>query len=195
MSEPRQLWERMEGEAGNWYARFLAFRDLSVTERGLYRVYVAEAQTSSKKYAKHVPGACVKAADTWHWRKRADAHDMFLWQEQQAKATRLAQLEEEEEARLLSTGYARAARRIEQLSMLYDELKTSYREGGEKDGKIIYQWLTPDKVREMRGCLDDIAKEVGERVKKAEIAGRDGGPIEFVCEWGGSQAEDTPEET
>lgn len=184
MSEQR-LWEQREGEPGNWYARFLLFRDMAVTHRGLYQAYVEEARKSQKKPAKDVPGAWKDAADKWQWHKRVDAYDAYQRAEEEAKAARLKQLEEEEEARLLTTGYAKTARRIEQLSILYDELKASYRKDGKPDGEIVYPWLTPDKVREMRGCLDDIAKELGERVKKTELTGKDGAPLEFVCEWGG----------
>lgn len=190
MSE-RQPWERMEEEPGKWYARFLVFRDQGATQRGLYQAYAEEARKSQKKPAKNVPGAWKDAADRWQWHKRADAYDEYQHAEEEAKAARLKQLEEEEEARLLSTGYARSARRVEQLSLLFDELKASYREEGKLDGKVIYQWLHPDKVREMRGCLDDIAKEVGGRIKKTELSGKDGGPMEYICEWGGGgQADD-----
>jgi hypothetical protein len=190
MSDERQTWDRIEDEPGNWYARFLLFRNMAATQRGFYQAYVEEARISQKKHAKHIPGSWSDAADKWQWRKRADAYDAHLLGEQEAKEARLRQLEEEEEARLLSTGYARSARRVEQLSTLYDEMKASYHVKDEAgDDKIVYHWLTPEKVREMRGCLDDIAKEVGERVKKAELTGKDGAPLEFICEWGSGATE------
>jgi hypothetical protein len=154
---------------------------------------VETAEKSKKKQSSKTPGSWNDAADKWQWLKRADAYDAHLLAEAQAKAERMKQLEEEEEAKLLSVGYARSARRIEQLSILYDDLKASYHEPEPHSNKIVYQWLTPDKVREMRGCLDDIAKELGERIKKTELAGKDGGPIEFVCEWGGGAIEDEDE--
>lgn len=35
------------------------------------------------------------------------------------------------------------------------------------------------EVSQLRGILDDIAAEVGERINKSEITGKDGGPIPF----------------
>lgn len=193
MSENQHPWHRMEGEPGNWYARFLAFRDMGAARRGLYQTYVEEAKRNQKKPSGCSPGAWSNASDKWQWQKRADAYDAHMRIEDEAKSERLRNLEEEEEARLLSTGYARSARRVEQLSLLYDELKASYR--NQDTGEIVYPWLNPDKVREMRGCLDDIAKEVGERIKKAELTGKDGGAIAFVCEWGGALSDETEEES
>lgn len=193
MNADRPVWEQQDGEKSAEYHKFLLFRDMPVQDRsflGAYKIALAKSVKERKKARPPltIPSSWRDCADKWQWQKRADAYDAHLLALEQAKAERLRQLEEEEEARLLSTGYARVARRIEQLTTLYDDLKASYHEAeGEK--KIVYQWLTSDKVREMRGCLDDIAKELGERVKKSELTGKDGGPMEFVCEWGGGAIE------
>lgn len=195
MSDERQPWDQMEGEKSAEYHNFLLFRDMAAQDRSFLGAYKIALERSVKKREKaclpgKIPSSWSDAADKWQWRKRADAYDAHLLGEQEAKEARMRQLEEEEEARLLSTGYARSARRVEQLSMLYDEMKASYHVKDEAgDDKIVYQWLTPEKVREMRGCLDDIAKEVGERVKKAELTGKDGAPLEFICEWGSGATE------
>lgn len=197
-----ELWDQQEGEKSAEYDRFLLFRNMPPRDRsilGAYKLAWLAQQLGGKKQKRaelpnRIPSSWTECADKWQWRKRADAYDVWRRAEDEAKAERLRQLEEEEEAALLSTGYARSSQRIKQLSALYDELKASYREGGMLEGKIIYQWLTPDKVREMRGCLDDIAKEVGDRVKKSELTGKDGNPIEFVCEWGSGSLEDSDDE-
>lgn len=198
MSEERHPWEQMKGEKSTEYARFLLFRDMAAHERsflGAYKRTLEGANQREKARIVHtVPSSWRSWADKWQWQKRADAYDAHMRAEEEAKQARLKQLEEEEEARLLSTGYARSARRVEQLSILYDELRASYHEDGKLDGKVIYQWLTPDKVREMRGCLDDIAKEVGERIKKTEVAGKNGGPVEIIAQWGGSSFDEEGDE-
>lgn len=190
----QQIWMRMEDEPGDWFARFLIFRDMPAQDRSFLGAYKIALGKSGKKREKagdpkRIPSSWDKSVDKWQWWKRADAYDAHLLALEQAKAERLRQLEEEEEERLLTTKYARKARRIEQLTILFDDLKASYHEPSPDDNKIVYQWLTPDKVREMRGCLDDIAKELGERVKKSEVTGKDGGPMEFVCEWGSGALE------
>jgi hypothetical protein len=50
------------------------------------------------------------------------------------------------------------------------------------------KWMNPEKLREWRGCLDDIAKELGERVKKTELTGKGGGPLTIETFWGGGLA-------
>lgn len=199
MSEERRPWDQMDGEKSTDYHKFVLFRDMPAHDRsflGAYKLALAKSAKNREgaRPPHTIPASWRACADKWQWQKRADAYDAHVQAENEAKAERLKQLEEEEEARLLSTGYARSARRIEQLSLLFDELKASYHEEGKPDGKVVYQWLTPDKVREMRGCLDDIAKEVGERVKKAELSGKDGGPMEFFCEWGSGAVNDAKEE-
>lgn len=189
MDRDVSVWSRREGEPTNWYKRFDVFLQMGSSRTMLGAVHLVEkAEKSGKRQSFKTPGSWNRVADKWQWQKRADAYDAYLLAEREAKEERLRQLEEEEEARLLSTGYARKARRVEQLTILYNDLKDSYHEVEEKE-RIVYQWLTPDKVREMRGCLDDIAKELGERVKKAEITGKDGGPMEFICEWGSGAIE------
>lgn len=188
MGSEQAAWDQQEGEKSTEYHKFLLFRDMPAQDRSILGAYKLALEKSEKKREKArpprtFPSSWRDCADKWQWLKRADAYDAWMLAEAQAKAERLKQLEEEEEAKILSTGYARKARRVEQLSILYDDLKASYHEV-EKKEQIVYQWLTPDKAREMRGCLDDIAKELGERVKKAELTGKDGGAMEFVCEWG-----------
>lgn len=45
--------------------------------------------------------------------------------------------------------------------------------------KYEYQEFNAAEIAQLRAVLDDIAAEVGERVKKQEITGKDGGPIPF----------------
>ena len=182
-----QIWEQQESEKSTEYAKFLLFRDMVAQDRSRLGAYKLALEKSGKKREKaglprRIPSSWQDCADKWQWEKRADAHDTHLRTEEEAKANRLKQLEEEEEARLLSAGYARKARRIEQLTILFDDLKASYHKPEAEGGEIVYQWLTPDKVREMRGCLDDIARELNERARqiKQEVTNRDEGAAESL---------------
>ena len=110
--------------------------------------------------------------------------------ERERRETALREAEEAEIAKIMSTGYAAVHVRIEALSKMADLIKLSFvatDENGKE--KLEFKWVTPEKIKEFRGCLDDIAKELGHRVAKKEITGKDGGPIEFTTEWGGGALE------
>jgi len=44
---------------------------------------------------------------------------------------------------------------------------------------VEFEEFNGAEVVQYRGVLDDIAKEVGERVQKSEVSGKDGGPIKI----------------
>ena len=73
--------------------------------------------------------------------------------------------EEREIERIMTTGYAAVHERVKGLDATARLLEASWHDPEQKD-KIVFQWLTPDKVREWRGCLEDIAAETGGRVKQ-----------------------------
>ena len=97
--------------------------------------------------------------------------------ERKAREEALAKEEQAEIERILTTGYAAVHERVKALGDMARLIEQSYREDGKEDGNVIYQWLAPDKVREWRGCLDDIARELGQRIKKQEVTGKDGAPV------------------
>ncbi len=101
----------------------------------------------------------------------------------------------EQEKALLEDGFARKAVRIRQITEMYErhlQLIAARAEapqlqdvpGGRtglltqdvKQGKIVFKY---DRavISEMRGLLDDIAREKGERQQKVEHSGPDGGSI------------------
>lgn len=81
------------------------------------------------------------------------------------------QTEQAEIERILTTGYAAIHNRVQALGRMADLIEQSWHEQVEpgQPEKIVWQWVTPDKLREWRGCLDDIAKELGQRVKKSDV--------------------------
>jgi len=78
------------------------------------------------------------------------------------------QTEQAEIQRILTSGYAAIHNRVQDLDRMARLIEKSWQDPDDPE-KIIFQWLSPDKLREWRGCLDDIAKELGQRIKKQEI--------------------------
>jgi hypothetical protein len=185
-------YERLPGEPSSLYAKFRLYRNMQADRRSLLAAYIAyqlgAAKGRDKPYT-DVPGAWKKAADRWQWKARAAAYDMHVQAEEDARIAVLLQIELAEKERILTTDYALSYKRIQALTEMAHTIEKSLRN---EDGTINYKWLTPDKIREYRGCLDDIAKEVGERIKKTanEHTGKNGGPIEIITEWGGGIVEE-----
>lgn len=49
--------------------------------------------------------------------------------------------------------------------------------------RVDLERFNAEEVAQFRGLLDDIAKEVGQRVKKTEVTGKDGGPVQVAATW------------
>lgn len=178
MSEDRPIYEQQEAEPTRWYSRFLLFRDMGSNRTLLGTVNKEEAQKGTNKQSKIIPGAWHTACEQWNWRERATVYDR---EQERLKAERQAQLDAIEQAeieRILKTGYARMEARVQALDTWAKHIETTMLDPNTKE--INPKWMAPDKLREWRGMLDDIAKELGHRVKvtKNEVTGKDGGAIE-----------------
>lgn len=92
-----------------------------------------------------------------------------LQAERTKREAALAKAEQAEIERILTSGYALMHRRVEALDRMVHEIEKSWHHPDEPE-KLVYQWMSPEKIKEWRGCLDDIAKELGQRIKKQEIA-------------------------
>jgi hypothetical protein len=78
-------WDRQPGESHRWYQRFTLFR-LEGPGRSLLELVKAEkALKSPIKPLKTVPGAWKNAAKAWHWIERAEAWDLHMAAEMDAK--------------------------------------------------------------------------------------------------------------
>jgi hypothetical protein len=188
------IYERLAEEPAKWYARFLLYRGMEAANRslsGAYRLYQEQAANGLKKPGLSVPGAWKDAFEKYDWKFRAELYD----QHQQAEANRrlleLLELEQREKERILSTGYALMHKRVAGLNDMAEAIVKSFKD---ENGDINYAWLASkgaaDRLREYRGMLADIAAEVGDRTKKTELTGKDGGPVVFVTEWGGGRLTD-----
>jgi hypothetical protein len=182
------IYTRLTQEPANWYARFLLYRNMPPVKRsllGVYNLYQSQVQKSEKKYI-HPPGSWNDAFKKYDWQFRAELYDQHQQAEAEARQRLLSELEQTEIEHILTTGYAAKHKRVQELSDTIDLIKKSFRD--KETDEIDYRFVSPDKIRELRGCLDDIAKELNERVKltKTELAGKDGKPVEikYVTEWG-----------
>lgn len=81
--------------------------------------------------------------------------------EEEIRAAEQAELD-----RILSSGYAVMERRVEALNKLARHMEEPYVQ--QETGKTYHLRNSPDHVREWRGLLDDIASELGQRVKKTK---------------------------
>lgn len=179
-----QAWDRQPGEPLIWYRRFTALRLMSPT-RSIASVYQAEETTKNhEKPRTKPPGDWYQIADTWQWDRRCAAFD-----EHQAKQLE-AQMQSEKQ-KVLSEGYALMHERVKTLNILAKKLVADIAKGkmyrvdvrsigtGKDARQVNIELFEEGPMRELRACLDDIAKELGERVKRTqqEITGKDGKPL------------------
>lgn len=176
MDEQKPIYERMPDEPSQWYAKFLIYRNLKPVERSLlkaYTLYLNRDKKGSKSQYNYVAGAWLEKFHYWNWKERAEAYDAVRQAEEEARAKTLRDFEAAEKERILSSGLALVEKRIQALEEMSGLiLKSMLKDPEAEDSEVAYAWVTPDKIREFRGCLDDIAKELGHRVKKQEIAGK-----------------------
>lgn len=142
------IWEKREGE-GRWYARFLLYLNMGAGRSLLGAVNLEKslaserAEKSRKKQSIRVPGAWNDAAKQWEWRKRAQAFD-----------------EEQQRLALASTKYASVSERAKLLDRwisTQDSIMVS--------SVADVGYARADSMEQLRGLLDDMAKETGGRVK------------------------------
>lgn len=128
----------------------------------------------------------------FEWGIRADEYDAEIERQKN-----------ERRQQVMESGLALDFERTDELKQLARFLLGQVYEHGE-DGIFHNVWLPDVKqigsgefaeridivrfnaaiIGELRGVLDDLAKETGGRVGKHELTGRDGGPIEFnLDEW------------
>lgn len=174
-----ELWEPMEHEPSDWYDRFVRYLHLG-PQRKLSEAYRQECIERNLPVPAYPSGAWRRAEEVWEWKKRADAYDRHMIA--QARAAYDAQRRE-----ILSTGLALQHERVSLLKEMAAQLN-SFRNnpdllwlrqtkqvGGGRNTQIIEETVfNAPIVRELRGVLDDIAKEVGGRVVKQELTGKDG---------------------
>ena len=104
----------------------------------------------------------------YDWQARAEDHDTELEARKNAEAEAVMQ-----------EGLALPHERVRMLKDMAESLQPRIIWVGAKRGKPV-EIIDPAVVAQLRGTLDDLAKETGGRVKRQEFTGKDGGPIETI---------------
>lgn len=200
MDEERKSWEQMldKGESDLWFGRFRAYL-LMGFRRSVQAVFQQELEENGGNWRDEAHGSWYEYAKKYNWQARAAAYDAHWLEEQD-------ELIKQEREIVLRTGFAVQHRRIQSLDKILNKLL----EMTEDEDKV---WLPDVKAigtGEFAERVDlvnfnaplftlidkykaAIAAEMGERVKKKEITGKDGGAVEFEIELVGNRPEEDDE--
>lgn len=171
--QEQDAWERQEGEPNNWYSRFVLFLQLGPS-RSLRKAIAAEKATKGDKEQQFsdvsllsVPRSWFDASHQWNWRERAEA-----WDEHRRK-------------QVFVMGNAYDVTRVEKLAKYserlegeIDKMLTSLENKKLED--IKKPWFNQFLYEKYLQSLEALAAETGGRVKKQEITGKDGGPLQTI---------------
>lgn len=174
MSE--QPWDRIEGEPDRWYRRFERYR-LMEPVRSVAAVFQEEQEKKNPENPRKNPDKdWYEARDRWKWDERVSAWDAYL--DGELEKTIAA-----ERKKILRTGMALQHKRVELLARKVQQLIdiTDAQDGiwladvksvgtGPNAERVDLVQFNDAAFKELREYLADIADEMGERVKKKEIA-------------------------
>lgn len=177
--EQQQLWDKQEDEPPIWFRRFERYR-LMEPVRSIVAVFQQEETKKNREKPRKKPtGDWYEIAKKWKWEERVAAWDAYVDEEVEKRIVA-------ERKKVLRSHYALMHKRVELLDRKVQQLA----EITDDEGKV---WLPDVKsvgsgpsarrvdlvqfndaaFRELREYLDDIAAEMGERVKttKQEVSG------------------------
>ena len=155
--------ERMPDEPSLWYDRFLLYAQMGPS-RSVLGTFNAERAQKGAKRVVSLPGAWQEATKKWEWKKRAEAYD------------------ELRRKHIFTQGYASELVRVEKMDKLAQALEA-------RIAKMLLCMAEPEKGKAKFNSflydmylktLDAIAQETGGRVKKQEITGANGGPLDVL---------------
>ena len=149
----------MADEPNRWYQQFERYRLLGPT-RSLLAAYNQWRIEKSRKASTSCTKSWRVMAEQWRWQARAEAWDKHCSDQASARA-------EAERVEVLASGFAQRHARVRALDELAQLLLEDTLEG--LRGMNDKRWFSAAQVRELRGLLDDLAAEMGERVKRADI--------------------------
>lgn len=171
-----QVWDRMEGEPNRWHQWFERYRLLG-PDRSLLAVFNQWRLAKSREVSRSVPKSWRTAAETWTWKQRAEAWDQYL-SNKAAKEAEARRLE------ILSSGYAQRHERVRVLNELAGLLEGDLREetlrwlhdtkgigSGDNFSEVEVIRFNSPLIEQFRRTLDDLAQELGERVRGLELSG------------------------
>lgn len=177
----KQVWDRTENEPNRWFRRFEQFR-LFGSNRSIEVAYRLDCEAKDREI-KRPSKLWYRIADQWHWRERAEAWDQYL-SDKASKDAEALRLE------ILSTGYAQRHKRVKALNelaeLLLGEINNEDKRwlpdvksigSGENAERVDIVRFNSALIEQARKTLDDLAAELGERVRGLEISGKDGKPL------------------
>lgn len=135
-----------------WYDRFMVFLLMGPSRSLLGAVHLEEAQKSTEKRSRSVPGAWFATAKEWNWRDRADAWDEYRRKQvfTEGNAYDLTRIEK----------LNKYSQRLErQLDLMLDAMPK----------KIRKPWFNHFLYEKYLQSLDALAQETGGRVRKQDI--------------------------
>lgn len=143
----------------------------------LYEFYT-EKRTKTEKNIQKPPTNSLKTIQGWsgkyNWAKRAESFDE-TFEEEKTEVYR----------DVVQETIASKYKRIEELIALYEEIRGEVKHPIIVDGVVMTHPTTKDPlyyidtkvVAQVRGTLDDLAKEVGERIAKSALVNKDGDDV------------------
>lgn len=193
MDEP--IWSHQRGETALWFGRFERYRlmwphNIAELYRQEWREERRSARAGEEKGGKEsgidicleqespreAPGKWYEMAAKYRWKERAAAYDAHM-------TARLEAEIEPERARVLVEGFAQVHRRIAVLNAKAEQLLAMTEDPhkvwlpdvksvgtGEFAERVDLVQFNSALFHELRATLADIAAELGERVKKRELA-------------------------
>jgi hypothetical protein len=176
MDEEHKAWEQLPGESSLWYGRFTRFK-LMIFGRSVAAVFREEMRGNERN---EPPGRWYEESKKWNWEARATEWDAFQTEETEKVIAR-------ERALVLRSGFALQHKRVLALDRLANKL-IEMTEDEDKvwipDVKAIGNGPGAERVdlvnfnaplfTLIEKYQASIAAEMGERVKKTELTGKDG---------------------
>ncbi len=181
-------WARQAKEPALWFDRFQRFLLLGVT-RSVYRTYIVERmdKATRKKQKDAVneeisarsglPKSWRDAAKRWNWKVRAEAFD----DAERAKRDELYRARVND---ILASGFAQRFARVAELNrlaeLLQEEIWTDDKRwlpdvkqigSGEAAERVDIVRFNASVIEQYRQTLEDIAVEMGERVRGVKVSG------------------------
>lgn len=180
MGDEAKIWDRQDGEPLLWYRRFERFR-LMEPVHSIPDAYADEHPAPNDvKQRQKVPGDWYEKAREWNWEGRVAAWDAFqdAQIEKQIAAERRKVLNNE--FALMHRRVQLLNRKVKQLADITDDEDKIWLDdvksigSGEFAERVDLKVFNSDAFKELREYLDDMAAEMGERVKttKQEHSGK-----------------------
>lgn len=173
--EKKHPWEMMDGESVKGYAAFRTYLALPTRQRSILRTWCQDHDREySTKWTTHT-SHYRDYANKFEWKRRALAYDD--WVEAQKAAER-----EAERKKVLENEYANMHVRVRELNavaiklraLIDDDSRLWLREvkqiGYGASAEIVEtERFNTHLIEQFRATLNDIASELGERVKKTDV--------------------------